>query len=247
MSLAWASWSFGPPISALNTSSPSTRDDEGVRAGRAPRRRRSLPRCRAPAGRTACIRRRPGTRAAPRAPPRVPSGSPSTWPFWLKSRLIEYSDVPAGAVGIADGQRADALRRGEVAVEQQRRGAQRRGDVVEAEVAAVVRQQRRRRRRRARAGRGSRCGIRRGSGGARRSGPACSVPLPGAIERSRQPRGERRVLGLTRTRHAVRRHRTHAQLAQHALPRRRVRRAGCRGWPSRGSPARWPASGVRLL
>ena len=63
-------------------------------------------------------------------------------PFWLKSRLIEYSAVPALHLGIADRQRADALRGGEVAVEQQRRRAQRRGDVVEAEVAAVVRQQR---------------------------------------------------------------------------------------------------------
>ena len=62
--------------------------------------------------------------------------------FWLNSRLIGYSVVPGRAVGIADRQRADALRRGEIPLEQQRRRPQRRGDVVEAEVAAVARQQR---------------------------------------------------------------------------------------------------------
>ena len=39
------------------------------------------------------------------------------------------------------------------------------------------------------------------------------------------------VLGFGRMRHALRRHRAHAQLAQHALPRRAPAAAGRRGWP----------------
>jgi hypothetical protein len=44
-------------------------------------------------------------------------------------------------VGVADGQRADALRGGEIPLEQERRGLQRRGNVVEPEVGAIARQQ----------------------------------------------------------------------------------------------------------
>ena len=43
----------------------------------------------------------------------------------VNSRLIGYSVVPGRTFGIAHGQRADALRRGEIALEQQRRGLQR--------------------------------------------------------------------------------------------------------------------------
>ena len=50
-----------------------------------------------------------------------------------------------------------------------------------------------------------------------------ALALPRAIERAREPGREGRVLGFRGTRHALRRHRAHAQLAQHAFPRRRLR------------------------
>ena len=48
---------------------------------------------------------------------------------------------PGPHVRVAHGHRADALRRGDIPLEQQRRRLQRGGDVVEAEVGAVARQQ----------------------------------------------------------------------------------------------------------
>ena len=109
-------------------------------------------------------------------PPRVPSGSPSMCPLWLNSRLIGYSVVPGAHVRIADRQRADALRRREIPLEQEWRRLQRGRDVVEAEVRRRRSAAARSRRRRAPAGRESRCRIRCGSSDARRSGPACSAP-----------------------------------------------------------------------
>ena len=57
-----------------------------------------------------------------------------------------------------------------------------------------------------------------------------ALALPGAIERAGQPGREPDVLGFGRVRHALRRHRAHAQLAKHALPggglRQQVREAG---------------------
>ena len=51
----------------------------------------------------------------------------------------------------------------------------------------------------------------------------CALALPRAIERARQKRGEPNVIGLGRMRHALGRHRAHAQLAEHALPCRGLR------------------------
>ena len=153
--------------------------------------------------------------------------------FWLNSRLIEYSVVPGRHLGIAHRHRADALRGGDVPLEQQRRRLQRRRDVVEAEVGAVARQQL-------------------GDVDVEREQIANRVAVFGAVQtvdhvaaraccapahaRSSDAASQRReadVLGFGRVRHALRRHGAHAQLAQHALPGLGVRPAGRRGWPSR--------------
>ena len=62
--------------------------------------------------------------------------------FWLNSRLIEILGRAGRRVRVADGQRADALRRGEIASSSSGDVVSDVGDVVEAEVAAVARQQR---------------------------------------------------------------------------------------------------------
>jgi hypothetical protein len=123
---------------------------------------------------------------------------------------------------IADGERADALRGGEIALEEERRGLERRRDVVEAEVGAVARQERRHvdveRQQVA-----NRVAVLGAVQAMHHVTPRLVPSRPCAIERVGEPGGEGGVLRFLRVRHALRRHRAHAQLAEHALPGRRVR------------------------
>ena len=96
-----------------------------------------------------------------RAPPRVPSGSPSTCSSWVRSGRMRIVSPPGDRPGLPDGQAADLLRRGDVAVQERRREVAHR-HVVEPVAGLVVRQQRRWRRCRAPAGRGWRSGTRSG-------------------------------------------------------------------------------------
>ena len=121
-------------------------------------------------------------------------------------------------VGIAHRQRADALRGGEIPLEQERRRPQRRGDVVEAEVGAVARQPVASRRCRAPADRESRCHTRCGSSDASRSGPGVSAPCQARSSDPASQLVKPTYSRFVRVRHALRRHRAHAQLAEHALP-----------------------------
>ena len=141
------------------------------------------------------------------------------WPLWLNSRLIEYSVVPGRTFGIADGHRADALRGGDVPLEQQRRRLQRgrrccrsrsRAPSLGSQLGHVDVERR--------ADREPRCHTRCGSGDAPRSGPACCCP---SQARSSEPASQ--VVKPTysasgRVRHALGRHRADAQLAEHAFP-----------------------------
>ena len=128
---------------------------------------------------------------------------------------------PWAHVGIADRQRADALRRCQIALEEQRRSSQRGGDVVEPEVGAVARQQ---------------FGDVNVEGQQIANRVAVLGPVqpmddvaagralapPCLIERAREPRGEGRVLGFRGSWHVLRWHCAHAQFPEHAFPRRRL-------------------------
>ena len=124
--------------------------------------------------------------------------------------------------GIADGELGDPQTGGQIALEQQRRGGERGGDVVEPEVAAVARQQ-----------------IRDVNGDAEQI--ANRVRVFGAVQavqhvsarvvllrgRRVEARDERRPepgqLLVAGRRRSLRRHRAHTELLDHALPGRRVR------------------------
>ena len=138
-------------------------------------------------------------------------------PFWLNSRLIRILGRPRPRVGIADGHRADALRGGDVALEQERRRSQRGGDVVEAEVGPVARQPVRdvdvEREQIA-----NRVRILAAVQAMHHVAARRAAALPGTIERSGEPGREADVLAFGRVRHALRRHGARAQLAEHAFP-----------------------------
>ena len=76
------------------------------------------------------------------APPRVPSGRPSTCSSWVRSGRMRIVSPPGERPGTADGQPADLLRRGDVAVQERRREVAHR-HVVEPVAGLVRRQQRR--------------------------------------------------------------------------------------------------------
>ena len=76
------------------------------------------------------------------APPRVPIGSPSTCSSWVRSGRMRIVSPPGDRPGLPDGQAADLLRRGDVAVQERRREVAHR-HVVEPVAGLVARQQRR--------------------------------------------------------------------------------------------------------
>ena len=168
-------------------------------------------------------------------PPRVPSGRPSMWRSCASPPGARIGDLRRRQRPIADGAPADLHRRGDVALNERRRHAQRVGDVVEPVARLVGRQQRPRRRRRAPADRGWRSRIRCGSADA---GPARPAP-PGAAPPCRDALRDRR-----RT-HRARRARDAALPLGGIMPARILRTTfshvvGVAGRRGRGSGRRAP-------
>jgi hypothetical protein len=118
---------------------------------------------------------------------------------------------------VAHGQRADALRGGDIPFEQERRRLQRSGVVVEAEVGSVARQplgdvdvqpQQIADHVRIFAAIQTMHDV-----------PARGVaPLPGTVERSGEPARKAHILAFNRVRYALGRHCARTQLAEHAFP-----------------------------
>ena len=142
-------------------------------------------------------------------------------PFLGEFAADRILDRPGHHVRIAHRLRADALRRGQIPLEQEWRRVQRGRDVVEAEVRAVARQQ---------PGHvdverqqiANRVAVFSAVQAMHDVAARTAPPHPRAVERSGQPAGKSHIVGFGRVRHALGRHRAHTQFTEHALPRGRV-------------------------